>query len=88
MAAVQGHNKAQYRLGVMYEKGIGVSQDIKEALKWKLMAAEQGEPRAQNNMGVKYAKGKGVKKNYRNAYMCRITSYNVCYTKLLRMEVR
>jgi TPR repeat protein len=69
MAALQGHGKAQYRLGVLYEKGIGVPQNLKEALKWKRMAAAQGEARAQNHLGVKYAKGKGVRKNYRNAYM-------------------
>jgi TPR repeat protein len=53
----------------LYEKGLGVPRDSKEALKWKRMAAEQGEPRAQNNLGVKYAKGNGVEKNYRNAYV-------------------
>ena len=57
MAGVQGHDKAQYYLGVLYEKGAGVSRDHKEALKWKRMAAEQGEPHAQNHLGVKYAKG-------------------------------
>jgi hypothetical protein len=69
MAAVQGHTKAQYCLGVFYEKGIGIHQDLKEALKWKLAAAEKGEPRAQNHCGVRYARGSGVQKNYRKAYM-------------------
>jgi TPR repeat protein len=67
--AIQGHEKAQYRLGVLCEKGVGIPQDIKEAEKWKLKAAQQGEPRAQNYCGVKYAKGKGVQKDFRLAYM-------------------
>jgi TPR repeat protein len=68
-AAIQGHDKAQYSLGVLCEKGMGIPQDHKEAAKWKLKAAEQGEPRAQNHYGVKYARGEGVPRDYPLAYM-------------------
>jgi TPR repeat protein len=68
-AALKGYDKAQYNLGVLCEKGMGIPQDIKEAKKWKLKAAEQGEARAQNYYGVKYAKGEGVERDYTLAYM-------------------
>ena len=32
--AEQGHAEAQYKLGVLYNKGHGVTQDYKEAAKW------------------------------------------------------
>ena len=41
-AAEQGHAKAQYNLGLMYDKGQGVPQDYAEAVKWYRLAAEQG----------------------------------------------
>ena len=53
----------------LYEKGIGIPLDFKEAEKWKRVAAERGEARAQNHFGVKYAKGFGFEKSYRKAYM-------------------
>ncbi|HJL65723.1 MAG TPA: tetratricopeptide repeat protein, partial [Arenicellales bacterium] len=52
--AEQGDADAQYNLGVMYEKGRGVPQDDKIALKWFTLAAEQGFARAQHNLGVMY----------------------------------
>ncbi len=33
-AAEQGHSRAQFELARCYEKGIGVKQDYKEAIKW------------------------------------------------------
>ena len=38
---------AQYNLGVMYDKGQGVPQNHKTAVKWYRLAAEQGDARAQ-----------------------------------------
>ena len=43
---------AQFNLGVMYQKGIGVLQDYKTAVKWYRLAAEQGFARAQNSLGI------------------------------------
>ena len=59
-AADQGNAKAQYNLGVMYDKGTGVAQDYKEAIKWYQKAADQGYASAQYNLGVMYANGDGV----------------------------
>ena len=54
---------AQYRLGVMYDNGISVLENDKEAVKWYTLAAEQGEVRAQSNLGVMYDDGEGVPEN-------------------------
>jgi uncharacterized protein len=65
--ADQGNSKAQFELGVMYEKGQGVPQDDKEAVKWYRLAAEQGFASAQFNLGVMYAKGQGVPQDDKEA---------------------
>jgi len=53
----------------MYEKGRGVPQDDKTAVKWYRRAAEQGDAEAQGNLGAMYAFGKGVLKDYVYAHM-------------------
>ena len=47
--AEQGDAYAQYNLGVMYDKGIGVPQHHKTAVKWYTLAAKQG-----NEDAIKY----------------------------------
>ena len=64
--AEQGNAGAQNNLGVMYEKGQGVSQDDKTAVKF---AAEQGDANAQFNLGSMYEKGKGVLQDFVRAHM-------------------
>ena len=51
-AAEQGHANAQFNLGVMYDKGEGVTRDAKQAVYWVQKAAEQGFAEAQTNLGV------------------------------------
>jgi TPR repeat protein len=46
-AAEQGDALAQYYLGVMYDKGKGVTRDAKEAARWYRKAADQGHASAQ-----------------------------------------
>ena len=53
----------------MYEKGTGVPQDYKEAIKWYRLAADQGFASAQTNLGERYEKGKGVPQDYLLAHM-------------------
>ena len=53
----------------MYQKGKGVPQDDKTAVKWYRLAAEQGDFYAQNNLGLMYAKGQGVIKDNVYAHM-------------------
>jgi len=62
--AEQGYAKAQYNLGVLYNKGIGVPQDYTEAMKWYRKAAEQGLADAQYNLGVMYHEGEGIPQDY------------------------
>ena len=52
--AHQGDREAQFHLGVMYEKGEGVTQSYKQALYWYEKAAKQGYVAAQFNLGVIY----------------------------------
>ena len=59
--AEQGYALAQNNLGVMYEKGQGVSQNYKTAVKWYTLAAEQGDADAQFSLGVIFSKSYGQK---------------------------
>ncbi len=59
-AAEQGDPDAQYKLGLLYDKGLVVLQDFAEAVKWYRKAAEQGHADAQNNLGFFYSKGWAV----------------------------
>jgi len=59
--AENGHGKAQYSLGKLYETPeYGSEPKYLEAIKWYEAAANQGVAAAQNNLGRLYAQGKGV----------------------------
>src|SRR5210317_344499 len=45
--ANQGVADAQFSLGLLYERGVGTSQDTKQAVNWYTKAAEQGHVEAQ-----------------------------------------
>lgn len=66
-AAQKGDAKAQNNLGMAYVRGIGVTQDFKEAAIWLSKSAEQGNAKAQNNLSVMYLSGKGVAKDLKLA---------------------
>ncbi len=66
-SAEGGDAGAQYRLGVIYMKGRGITRDYKKALKWFEKAAGQGHTGAQTRIGDIYAAGRGVKRDYREA---------------------
>ncbi|MFZ6687422.1 DUF3857 domain-containing protein [Undibacterium sp. SXout11W] len=59
-----GFASAQYQLGLLYEFGIGVEQNYKEAVKWTLLAAEHGNADAQMKLGYVYDAGQGVAQDY------------------------
>jgi TonB family protein len=67
--ADEGNARAQNNLGVMYENGKGVPQNIAEAVRWYRLAAEQGYAGAQNNLGLIYAIGRGIQRDPIRAYM-------------------
>ena len=58
--ADNGEPRAQYDLGLMYDRGDGVAQSDANAKHWYERAAEQGEPRAQYNLGLMYLNGQGI----------------------------
>lgn len=51
-AAGLGNQESQYNLGVLYEKGIYVKEDKKQAEYWYTQAAAQGHVNAINNLRV------------------------------------
>mgnify|MGYP003678962787 CR=1 FL=1 len=53
----------------MYDKGQGVIQDYKQAVKWYRKAAEQGNAIAQFNLAFMYDKGEGVTQSSNNSYI-------------------
>jgi len=66
-ASNKGDASAQYFLGVMYEKGDGVSQDLEKQNFWYQKAANQGVPYAQFNIGNMYYKGEGIPRDAKQA---------------------
>ena len=68
-AAGQGHDEAQYYLGLCCAKGFGVKKDMDKAFKWYSQAAEKGNAKAMLDLAVScYMEGKGVKKDVKKAY--------------------
>ena len=65
--AVQGDDKAQYNLGIMYRDGVGVEINKQEALGWLILSADQNNMLAQYALGLAYLKGEGVTVNYKAA---------------------
>ena len=63
-----GEPRAQYDLGLMYDRGDGVPQNDAKARYWYERAAEQGEPRAQYNLGLMYLNGQGMSEDPVMAY--------------------
>ena len=66
-AAKEGHADSQFNVALMYERGIGVSKDEKEAVVWYGKAASQGSAAAQFNLGVLYENGRGTKIDFAKA---------------------
>jgi TPR repeat protein len=55
-----GDAEAQFNLGVMYDEGAGIKQDLATAASWYRKAAEQGFVDAQTNLGMMYYEGQGI----------------------------
>ena len=64
----QDYTSAQYRLGMKYSFGTGVTQSHSEAVKWYRKAAEQDHVGAQYALGWAYYKGEGVHQDYGEAF--------------------
>ena len=69
LLAHQGDPNAQYRLGLMYEHGQSVPQDLApKAAAWYRPAADQGLKTAQWTLGSIYQIGSGVEQDHVKAY--------------------
>ena len=66
-AARGGVAMAQFRLGSMYEKGLGLKKDLQEARRLYLAAADKGNAKAMHNLAVLYAEGIDGKPDYPTA---------------------
>ena len=58
---------AQFRLGGLYEKGLGVRKDLEAARRYYVLAGEAGNGKALHNLAVLYAEGIDGKPDYATA---------------------
>lgn len=66
-ASRHGNHEAQYRIGLMYRDGTGVSKKPEEAAYWFRKAASNGHAEAQYQIALCFAEGKGVLRDSRVA---------------------
>lgn len=62
--ATLGNAGAQYALAQIYQHGIGVQQNMDEAIKYYQLAAAQQDLRALYNLSVLYLDGRDIKKGF------------------------
>ncbi|KAF9127993.1 hypothetical protein BGW39_005439 [Mortierella sp. 14UC] len=55
---------AQLRAGLLFDGGLGVTQDFSKALGWVLKAVDQGYSRTQYELGIVHRDGKSVSRDY------------------------
>ena len=67
LLAANDDPRAQYTMGVMYRRGLGVVQDDREALLWYLSAAEAGHMLGQYAAGLAFDRGIGTDRDIANA---------------------
>ena len=70
-AALSGESFSQYRMGLFYEKGLGVNQDYSQAVEWYTKSAEQGNNEAQYNLANIFY----MQNDYKNSYIWFYMSY-------------
>ena len=63
-----GDADVAFTMGNRYDRGEGVDQDFKEAMKWYRLSADHGNPKAQVNIGFLYKEGKGVPQDHAEAF--------------------
>ena len=61
--AKAGDPEAQFSLGILYRRGLGVEPDYRQAMGWFERAAGRGHPSAQFNLRYIYEKGIGVSRS-------------------------
>ena len=66
-AANYGDDEAAFQLGMLYELGLGFSQNCAKAAEWVTKAAQNGNPAAEYNLALRYRDGDGVPANPQEA---------------------
>ena len=66
--ANEGDARAQYLIGLMHERGHGVTKDDALAAQWYSRAAAQDHSAAMNNLGILYQAGRGVERDIHRAH--------------------
>jgi TPR repeat protein len=67
--AEQGHAGAAQNLGRMYQDGLGVNKDMKQAVKWYRIGAKLGDSYGLLKLGWSYRDGKDVLQDLVMAYV-------------------
>ena len=65
--ALSGSATAQNNMGLLYERGLGVTQNFSSAMDWYEKAEKSGSLEATHNIGMLYVYGKGVSKSWSRA---------------------
>lgn len=65
--AEKENHEAQYNLGILYMKGLGVEKDLKAAFNWYKRSAKNGNTDAMYNLGIMYNKGKVIYRSPKDA---------------------
>lgn len=66
--AKRGNSEAQNYVGMLYQLGLGVERDHRQAVDWYRLAARSGNAYARRNLGTMYQFGWGVKPDQLYAY--------------------
>ncbi|MBI1186899.1 MAG: hypothetical protein GC206_06130 [Alphaproteobacteria bacterium] len=66
-AAREGYGPSFVLIGAMYERGLGVPQDVAQAIQWYARGEQAGAAAAMRAMGVLYEEGNGVAQDYAQA---------------------
>ena len=65
--AEKDNDKAQYNLGILYQKGLGVEKNPKTAFIWYKRASANGNTDAMYNLGIMYDHGKVIYRSPKDA---------------------
>ena len=68
IAASNGHDEAECRLGSIYRFGRGIQKDYEKAFYWYYRSADKGNSYAMSNIGSMYRFAQGVEKDYDIAF--------------------
>src|SRR5579872_2512593 len=63
-----GFSVADFSLGLCYETGQGVRQDLDQAVRWYRVAVHHGDPAATANLALLYEEGRGVASDPHEAF--------------------